>query len=100
MAEIRFGESSPGWQKAYRIVQVAACVICVAVMILTLILWDIKYIPIVFFAAGVSNTMESIDRFRKKTPKSKRKVGWGLLFLLLALICLALSVAGIYLLWR
>ena len=99
MAEIRFGDSTPGWQRLYRIIQISACVICVAVMILSLILWDIKYIPLVFFAAAVSNAMEMIDRFRKKRG-GKRKVGAGLVFLLLALICLALTAVGIYLLWR
>ncbi|MBO4289703.1 MAG: hypothetical protein J5865_06345 [Lachnospiraceae bacterium] len=100
MAEIRFGDLSPGWQRTYRIIQLCACIICVAVLILTLILWDLKYIPIVFFAAAVSNAVEMVDRFRKKTRSSKRQVGWGIVFLVLALICLVLTAAGIYLLWR
>ena len=70
------------------------------ILILSLILWDIKYIPLVFFAAAVSNAMEMADRFRKKKPGSKRKTGAALLFLLLSLICLALTAAGIFLLWR
>ena len=100
MAEIRFGDYAPGWQKTYRITQIVACAVCVAVLILSLILWDIKYIPLVFFAAAVSNAMEMADRFRKKKPGSKRKTGAALLFLLLSLICLALTAAGIFLLWR
>ncbi len=99
MAEIRFGDSTPGWQRAYRIIQISSCAVCVAVLILTLILWDIKYIPLVFFAAAVSNGAEMADRLRKRR-QGKRKVGWGLVFLLLALVCLALTVTGIWLLWR
>ena len=100
MAEIRFGDYSPGWHKAYRIIQISACAVCAAVLVLTLILWDIKYIPIVFFAAAVSNAVEMVDRLRKQKPGSKRKVGAGLIFLLLALVCLALTAAGVFLLWR
>ena len=99
MAGIQFGDHSPGWHRAYHIVQLAMAAICVAVLILTLVLWDIKYIPVVFLAAGVSNAMEAADRWRKKRS-GKREIGKTVVFLLLALLCFALAAAGIFLLWR
>lgn len=98
MAGIQFGDHSPVWQRTYHIVQLVMAAVCVVVLILTLVLWDIKYIPAVFLAAGVSNAMEAADCWRKKRG-GKRKIGRTTIFLLLALLCFALAVAGIFLLW-
>ena len=98
MAEIKFGNYNPAWQRAYRVTQTAMCAVCAAVLVLMLVLWSIRPVPAVFLAAGISNGMEAADRFRKKRG-NKRKIGQTLLFAVLAAVSLCLAAAAIYLLW-
>ena len=98
MAEIRFSSYSPAWQRVYRITQLVMCAACVVSLILALILWSLKPLPVVFFAAAAANGMEAANRFRKKRA-NKRQIGQTVLFAVFAALCLVLAAAAVFLLW-
>ena len=85
MAEIRFGDYSQDFERFSNFAHLIACGVSFLLALLSVFGEDhFRYLPVIFFLAGLVALLNAADRFRA-SKRVKKRIGEGIGFILLGL---------------